>query len=186
MDVSQVEIPQYILTASGHELKVFRELDIERYLKVNAENQKYFAKFDFDQPTWKSAEEVSELMEKLNDRRRNKTGEYYLLWIGDQIVGLYSINRIYWEDMSAEVGYWTSENAAGKGLTFETFQYIIKICKDSLKLERLFAHTATTNLKSQRILENSGFKRTKLIEKREKVRGVFVDGFRYDLVFKEL
>ena len=59
--------------------------------------------------------------------------------------------------LTAEMGYWLSEEFWGKGIMSEVVPAFVDYCFDKFSLTRMFASTYATNPASVRVLEKAGF-----------------------------
>jgi ribosomal-protein-alanine N-acetyltransferase len=60
---------------------------------------------------------------------------------------------------SCSVGYWLAEDAQGRGLATAAVADAVRLAFEQLRLHRVQAETLVANLRSQRVLERSGFLR---------------------------
>ena len=59
---------------------------------------------------------------------------------------------------NAEMGYWIAEDYWGKGIVPEAIKLMVAYGFRTFDITRIFARTFDTNIKSQRVLEKTGFK----------------------------
>lgn len=59
---------------------------------------------------------------------------------------------------NAEMGYWIAEDYWGQGIVPQAIQLMVKHGFKTFDITRIFARTFDTNIKSQRVLEKTGFK----------------------------
>jgi ribosomal-protein-alanine N-acetyltransferase len=59
---------------------------------------------------------------------------------------------------NAEMGYWISEDFWGNGIVPEAIKLMVDYGFKTFDITRIYARTFDTNLKSQKVLEKSGFK----------------------------
>lgn len=59
---------------------------------------------------------------------------------------------------NAEMGYWIAEEYWGQGIVPQAIPLMIKYGFKTFDITRIFARTFDTNIKSQRVLEKTGFK----------------------------
>ena len=155
------------------------------FLKIVDENKKYFEQFDFIAPQFESVQEIEQVIDRLMKLKAEKNGASYGLWKGPELIGLMTINHVNWKKKEADVGYWIIEKATGHGYATKAFSALVRYCFEVLDLKTLTAHTATTNIKSQKILKKMGFKETMTLKERVEVRGRKVDDFLFKLKRKK-
>ena len=84
--------------------------------------------------------------------------EIFCIDIGGALVGTIGLHR--GEDvhrLTAEMGYWLSEEFWGKGIMSEVVPAFVDYCFENFSLTRMFATTYVTNPASSRVLEKAGF-----------------------------
>ena len=77
----------------------------------------------------------------------------------EELLGSISLMRIRTEDARAEVGYWLSAQARGRGHATRAVRLICRWAFAALGLERIELLAATGNPASQRVAERCGFER---------------------------
>ncbi|OCA90821.1 hypothetical protein A8F94_02810 [Bacillus sp. FJAT-27225] len=111
-----------------------------------------------------------------------ETDEYYLFLIinnQDRIVGrakVFTIDRV---KGSAEIGFRIAEDQAGKGIMSQAVTQLEKIASMRLGLWMLEAVVMEGNLASKRVLEKSGFRSERFMEKALLFNGEKRDAFLY-------
>jgi ribosomal-protein-alanine N-acetyltransferase len=73
------------------------------------------------------------------------------------IIGIISIEKINWNALHGQIGYWLAKEHWGKGLTPKAVKLILEFAFKKIKLHRVYGAVFEENLKSQRVLEKSGF-----------------------------
>jgi [ribosomal protein S5]-alanine N-acetyltransferase len=82
---------------------------------------------------------------------------------------------------SAQIGYWTGERFAGKGLMVEAVKLIVPYAFGALSLHRIEAACIPENTRSIRVLEKAGFTREGLLRSYLKINGSWQDHYLYSL-----
>jgi RimJ/RimL family protein N-acetyltransferase len=77
----------------------------------------------------------------------------------EELLGSISLMRVSWEHSRAEVGYWLSARARGRGHATRAVRLICRWAFAALGLERIELLAATSNPASQRVAERCGFER---------------------------
>jgi ribosomal-protein-serine acetyltransferase len=174
MMTAEFDFPDSIECESRLALKAVGLGNARDFFKVIQENQSYFSEFDFIAPNFASMDLVVNIIEKLIHFKENREGANYGFWLDDQLLGLFTINSINLTMRSADLGYWLTKEAAGKGLA----EIALKTLMASLKgigFDAFTASTAISNFKSQRLLTKVGFKKEKILRKNIIVRGNEID-----------
>jgi RimJ/RimL family protein N-acetyltransferase len=92
-----------------------------------------------------------------------------------KIIGTIGIGDINYKDKTAEIGYWVSEENAGKGHCTNAIKIFMKTIPKLLNLNRIIAEVSQENIASHKVLEKNGFKTFKksknklLLEKETKI-----------------
>ncbi|CUI17349.1 Acetyltransferase (GNAT)-family protein [Candidatus Protochlamydia naegleriophila] len=80
------------------------------------------------------------------------------IWEKECLVGLIGLHYIDRLDRKTEIGYWISEEHQGKGIITKCCQRLIKFCFQDLQLHRVEIRCQASNLRSQSIPKQLGFK----------------------------
>lgn len=134
--------------------------------------------FDFISPNFESLKEVEAVIESLVEFKASGNGVNYGLWRQDELLGLFTVNKVNWSKKEADVGFWLVESATGQGLATLAFT---RLCNDLFKhgFGRLMASTAVSNQRAQSVLQRSGFKKIEILHEHITVRGQKIDEFVY-------
>lgn len=174
-----IKIPLLISISEDLELKAVGLDDIDAFLEIILENKKYFSQFDFNAPLISSRQEVVTEIKSLIEYRKNLNGAHYGLWLRGTLIGFFTLNHIDWNNRYADLGYWLVEKASGHGYATAGLNTIVGLCFDTFNLSSVSAHTAITNVQSQRLLERTGFVQVKIVPRHIHVRGQKFDAFLY-------
>ncbi len=80
------------------------------------------------------------------------------IWEGKTLIGLIGLHYIDRLDRKTEIGYWISEEHQGKGIITKCCQRLIKYCFQDLQLHRIEIRCQASNVRSQSIPKQLGFK----------------------------
>ncbi len=83
---------------------------------------------------------------------------------------------------SCSLGYWVSASHQGRGLATAAVRDIVGLAFDELGLHRVQAGTLRDNLRSQRVLERTGFVRFGLAEAYLRIAGRWQDHVLFQLI----
>lgn len=93
-----------------------------------------------------------------------------------EIVGRITLNNIVRGPLqSAKLGSWVASAANGRGVATAAVAAMIPIAFDELKLHRIAAATLLHNVRSQRVLERSGFVRFGVAPRYLRIAGEYQD-----------
>lgn len=156
-------------------LKAVALHEASKFLSVILRNRNHFDSFEFISPQFESLQEVEEVIKELNTYKADFHGASYGLWRGEELCGLFTINKILWHEASADLGFWLTERATGKGVAEKTLSTLIKSCFEELNLQTVTATTAESNLKCRKTLKKLGFVKERDLPAHIQVRGRWVD-----------
>jgi RimJ/RimL family protein N-acetyltransferase len=96
--------------------------------------------------------------------------------VDDEVLGSVTIHRIDMAQSRAEIAYWTSPSARGKGIATSALSAVVDWGFEKLELFRLSLTHADGNHASCRVAEKAGFQ----LEGSMRASFVYGDGRRYD------
>lgn len=86
---------------------------------------------------------------------------------------------------SCMLGYWMGERHAGKGLMRDALHALVPHVFDRMRLHRIEAACIPDNARSQRLLENVGFRREGYLNGYLKINGAWRDHLLYALIAED-
>ncbi len=95
-------------------------------------------------------------------------------------ISMYSVKRLPFS--SAFIGYSIDEKHAGKGISSEAVQLVVKYGIESLQLHRIEAYVSPRNVGSIRVLEKAKMQQEGLLRKLLFINGVWEDHFLYAII----
>ena len=101
------------------------------------------------------------------------------------IIGTIGLNSIDYENRSCGVGYWVSEEFAGKGIATRCCSRLIDHCFNDLNLHRFVLEAAIENIASCRVAEKLGLRLEGVIKDREWLYDRFLDANLYAITKPE-
>jgi len=115
--------------------------------------------------TYGEADARAYLLARYDAIRAGVSAPFAIVSAGDeqQLLGSITLMRFVWEHARAEVGYWLSAPARGRGHATRAVRLICAFGFQALGLERIELLAATANLASQRVAERAGFTREALL-----------------------
>ncbi len=82
----------------------------------------------------------------------------FLIFSGDQLVGIIGLKDINYTDLNAHVGYWIGKEYWNHGFASDALALVSKYCRSELGMIRLYTSVLDYNLPSLRVLMKNGFK----------------------------
>lgn len=92
-----------------------------------------------------------------------------------ELVGNCSFNRINYETLCAEVGYWLSKHHQGKGIITTVVKYLIDFAFEQLQLEKVQLSAAVENIASRKVAERAGMALEGILTNQEKIGSRILD-----------
>tara|TARA_Y100000768_G_scaffold41700_1_gene27340 strand:- start:2139 stop:2738 length:600 start_codon:yes stop_codon:yes gene_type:complete len=123
-------------------------------------------------------EQISYISHCISDYELYKGIMYSISSDGD-IIGTIGLNSIDYENRSCGVGYWVSEEFAGKGIATRCCSRLIDHCFNDLNLHRFVLEAAIENIASCRVAEKLGLRLEGVIKDREWLYDRFLDANLY-------
>ncbi len=179
MDLHQPNFPILIPVSDNLILKSVQVSDAVNFFKTIRENKNHFAAFDFISPSFESLKEVEGVIASLIKYKNTGSGVNYGLWKQDELLGLFTVNKVLWEKKEADVGFRLIKTATGHGFAKLGLE---ALCGDLINLgfRRLTASTAISNQRSQALLHKAGFEKIEILREHITVRGQKIDEFLYE------
>ena len=123
-------------------------------------------------------DQISYISHCISDYELHKGIMYSILSDGD-IIGTIGLNSIDYENRSCGVGYWVSEEFAGKGIATRCCSRLIDHCFNDLNLHRFVLEASVENIASCRVAEKLGLRLEGVIKDREWLYDRFLDANLY-------
>ena len=92
-----------------------------------------------------------------------------------ELVGNCSFNRINYDTLCAEVGYWLSKHHQGKGIITRVVKYLIDFAFEQLQLEKVQLSAAVENIASRKVAERAGMALEGVLTNQEKIGSRILD-----------
>lgn len=160
--------------------------DVKKYFSLVENNRKRLEDFFTGTVSrTKTFEDTEQFLKELIQKRDDKL--YYPFIIENletkEFVGFIDVKNIDWNIPKGELGCYTDENFAGKGITSKAFSLIVDHCFDHFGFAKLFLRTHESNFAAQKLAEKSGFQIEGKIRKDYKTtKGEIVDLIYYGKV----
>ena len=111
-------------------------------------------------------EQISYISHCISDYELYKGIMYSISSDGD-IIGTIGLNSIDYENRACGVGYWVSEEFAGKGIATRCCSRLIDHCFNDLNLHRFVLEASVENIASCRVAEKLGLRLEGVTKDRE-------------------
>ena len=172
--------PSSLLTVDNQlRLSIICLSDAREIFKVVDENRIYLRKtLPWLDEVNSLDEQISYISHCISDYELHKGIMYSILFDGD-IIGTMGLNSIDYENRSCAVGYWVSEEFAGKGIATRCCSRLIDHCFDDLNLHRFVLEASIENIASCRVAEKLGLRLEGVTKDREWLYDRFLDANLY-------
>jgi ribosomal-protein-serine acetyltransferase len=149
-----------IMNFDNYTVRLLEMSDLEKYYSLIKNNRKRLEDFFTGTVSrTRTFEETELFLKEIIQKREDKL--YYPFIIenlkNNEIVGFIDIKNIDWNIPKAELGCYTDENYAGKGITSKAFSLLVDFCLDDFGFTKLFLRTHESNFAAQKLAEKSGF-----------------------------
>lgn len=177
------------MTFDHYEVRLLKNSDLELYFQLIENNRKRLEDFFAGTVSkTRTFEDTKEFLAEIIRKAEDKT--YYPFIVEDkesgEIIGFIDLKNIDWNIPKAELGFYTDEKYAGKGLSSKAFSLLVNYCFEQMGFKKLFLRTHQSNLPAQRLAEKSGFEVEGRIRKDYKTtKGELVDLIYYGKVAPE-
>lgn len=128
-----------------------------------------------------------EFIKRQNKKSRKIEDKAFGIFLqdNDELIGGTGFHHIDMKNESAELGYWLSTEYWGNGYIPEAVNVLLNFEFRKLKLHRVFAFYLDGNIKSQRVLEKSGFRKEGVVREGTYFRGKYYNKPLYSILTKE-
>ncbi len=107
------------------------------------------------------------------------------VWYRDKIVGLIGLKDIDLTNKKAEIGYWLTRDATGKGIMTQSCKALLQYVFRELKINKIWIRCAVENVRSCNIPKQLGFTFEGTERQGEILHGKYLDLKIYSLLKKE-
>lgn len=137
----------------------------------------------------RTREDASLFLAEIIQKAKNKS--YFPYVVEDpesrKLVAFIDVKNIDWSISKAELGFYTDEKYAGKGLTSKAFPLLVDHLFEQFEFKKLFLRTHQSNIAAQKLAEKSGFEIEGTIRCDYKTtKGELVDLIYYGRLAKEI
>jgi ribosomal-protein-serine acetyltransferase len=174
------------MTFDNFKIRLLEESDLENYFSLIQNNRKRLEDFFTGTVSrTKTVEDTGQFLKELIQKREDKL--YYPFIIENlengEFVGFIDIKNIDWNIPKGELGCYTDEYYAGKGITSKAFSLFVAYCFNHFGFAKLFLRTHESNFAAQKLADRAGFQIEGKIRKDYKTtKGEVVDLIYYGRV----
>jgi ribosomal-protein-serine acetyltransferase len=119
------------------------------------------------------------------EERRRRRSLVLAICVEGAIVGTIGLHYVEWFDRSAELGYWITSAAEGRGHVTRAARAVLSFAFGAVGLHRIVVRCAVGNERSSRVAERLGMRREGLLREAHFVGGRFLDQHLYALLRHE-
>jgi ribosomal-protein-serine acetyltransferase len=173
------------LLDDGHALRLPAESDVPELHALIERNREYLARW----MGWAAEQTPQDTLEFIRStQRRDDRNEGFETAIVDPtgvIVGMIGFHAVSWRDRSAEIGYWLSADAQGRGIMTRATARLVDHALSEWKLNRIEIRAAPDNTRSRAIPKRLGFVAEGTLREAEWVGGRYVDSVVYSMLARD-
>ena len=155
--------------------------DAQRIFDLVDQNREYLSKWLPWVEGTRSVDDSKAFLKMVEGQHAAQNGLHCGLILQEQLVGLIGL-RFTSGDHIANIGYWLSEHATGRGLMTHSTKRLCRYGFERLGLERLEIRAATENKQSWSIPERLGLTREGRLRRSEKIADRYLDHYMYSLI----
>lgn len=162
-------------------LRTLTVSDAERIFKLVEQNRDHLSRWLPWVADTQTVEDSKAFLDHVESSHASQTGLHFGIVYEERLVGLIGL-RVESTQHTANIGYWLSETATGRGLVTRSVQRLCTYGFDQRHLTRIEIRAATENTFSRRIPERLGFTLEGVLRSCEKVGEHFLDHCLYSLL----
>ena len=155
-----------------YKLERIQDISFEAFFNLIYTNKSYIEKgFAGTVKRCETKEDAKTLFEEwVLEESENRCFSFFIKNIQtNTLVGLVNIKNIDYAINKCEIGYFISEQAAGKGIISKFTSVVVTYCFEELQMNKVFLRIAPENIGSQKVALNNGFKKEGVL--REEYKG---------------
>jgi ribosomal-protein-serine acetyltransferase len=107
------------------------------------------------------------------------------IWHDGNLVGAIGFNKIDWQNLDCEIGYWLAQSAEGNGIITAACRAIIDHAITNWRMNRIVIEAATMNRRSRAVPLRLGFKHEGTLRQGAMLGGEYIDLELYSLLASE-
>lgn len=177
------------MSTIGYKLERINDVSFEAFLNLIYSNESYIKKgFAGTVKRCKTKKGAKTLFnEWILDESQNQSFSFFIKDISKNLlIGLVNIKNIDESIKKCEIGYFISQDYAGKGLTSKFTAETVTYCFDVLQMNKVFLRIAPANIGSQKVAIKTGFKQEGILRAEYKgYQDIFEDVMYFGLLKDE-
>lgn len=149
-----------MITFDNFTIRLIELSDIENYFSLVENNRKRLEDFFTGTVSrTKTFEDTEQFLKELLQKREDKLYYPYVIenLENGEFVAFIDVKNIDWNIPKAELGCYTDENYAGKGITSKAFSLFVEFCFEHYGFAKLFLRTHESNFAAQKLADRAGF-----------------------------
>jgi ribosomal-protein-serine acetyltransferase len=169
----------------GYVLRLLAESDLPELHALVDRNRDHLARW----MGWAAEQTPQDTLEFIRStRRQHERNEGFQTAIVDPdeaIVGLIGFHAVSWQHRSAELGYWLSADAQGRGIMTRATARLVDYAVSEWKLNRVEIRAAPGNARSRAVAERLGFVAEGTLREAERLGERYVDSVVYSMLARD-
>lgn len=167
------------------ELRLIEPRHAAALFKVVEENREYLREWFSLVDAMQTLAETTSLVKHILHRFAEGQSLQLGIWRNNALVGCLGFNTIDNDNRKADVFYWLSASAQGKGVITQACRALVDYGFHELGLERIEIRCASGNTRSRAIPERLGFTLEGVQRRAEKLHNQHIDLVMYSMVASE-
>jgi ribosomal-protein-alanine N-acetyltransferase len=168
-------------------LRPIRAKDAKSLERVLLDNRNWLRRWEATYPGGGTVIDTRSSIRSLTAHARAGNGLPFVIEVGGGLVGQLNVSSITYGSLSsASIGYWVSQEVAGRGVTPAAVALATDYCFTTLRLHRMEICIRPENQPSLRVVEKLGFRYEGLRRRFIHIDGDWRDHFSFALVAEEV
>lgn len=178
---------QTVLQISSElEIKRLEMADAQALFAITEKNRNYLREWLPWLDRTKTVQDSEGFIKFANQEAQDNVGMTFGVWLKSELVGVCSYQKINKTNRAANIGYWISQDYAGRGLARAVTKALIANAFQGLKIHRIEIRCAEGNIGSQKVAEACGLKYEGLSRDCEWLYDHFVDHKVYAILSSDI
>jgi RimJ/RimL family protein N-acetyltransferase len=155
-----------MLYFENYTIKPLELTDLEPYFNLVEKNRARLEDFFTGTVSkTKTLEETAAFLKEISEKRNAKQYFPYILVENstNEFIAFFDLKNIDWTIPKTEIGCYTDQQFAGKGLTTKAMQVFINYCFKHFEFKKIFLRTHYTNTAAQVLAQKCGFEKEGII-----------------------
>lgn len=138
-------------------LQILKPRHAESLFEVIDDNRDYIRTYEAWADMFVSVQFTKRFIQKAQELTRRCSHFEYGIFTNRKLVGQISLSAFGWLDHPPEIGYWVSEDMAGRGITTRATEVVTRFGLETLGMDELTIRTFEDNIGSNRVAEKVGY-----------------------------